>query len=182
MEHSPNASLSIAASRRATRCLHLVALAAALAPGACSDVGPGEPCGGVLMVDAKAVLPDTGIGARGNATIAFTESEPNRTLDETALIVWTFPPPNESFADAPPRVRVMADDGRIFLDLTATSAYQGSWYVRQMVPKGALRDSIVTAFKAGRVAVEFAQPNAARATTVRPTVRYAGRTPVVMCI
>jgi hypothetical protein len=128
------------------------------------------------------VLPDTGLGAGGQASIDFYESEPNRSLDETSLGVWTFPPANATFADNPPRVRLVTDDGRVFLDLESTSAYLGSWYVRQAIPNSPVRDETVSAFQAGLVIVEFsiAQP-VQKVTRLRPSIRFAGRTPVGIC-
>ena len=88
---------------------------------ACSEIpvldSRGTPCGGTRQVDAEAVFPDTGLGAGGRATVSFYESDPNRSLDETAIIVWTFPPANTTFTDNPPRVRVLTDGGKVFLDL-----------------------------------------------------------------
>jgi hypothetical protein len=149
---------------------------------ACTDfVNRGSPCGGTLQVDAEAVLPDTGLGAGGKANISFSET--NHTLDESSLIVWTFPPSNTTFTDSPPRVRVLTSDGRVFLDLQAMPAYIGSWYVLQPIPNGPLREEIVSAFQAGLGVVEFssAQPNQ-KVTRVRPDVRFAGRTPVLQCL
>jgi hypothetical protein len=125
------------------------------------------------------VLPDTGLGAGGQADISFHESEPGRSLDESALFIWTFPPTHTMFADGAPRVRLVTDDGKAFLDLQSTSAYLGSWYVRQAIPDGPVRDQIVSAFQAGLVIVEFssAQP-VQKVARVRPSVRFAGRTPV----
>ena len=123
---------------------------------ACTDfVNRGSPCGGTLQVDAAAVLPDTGLGAGGKANISFSET--NHTLDESSLIVWTFPPSNTTFTDSPPRVRVVTSDGKVFLDLQAMPAYIGSWYVLQPIPKGPLREEIVSAFQAGLGVVEVAR-------------------------
>jgi hypothetical protein len=162
----------------------LILLSSLLLANACANIlNRGTPCGGERNVDARAVLPDTGLGAGGDANISFNESDPNRSLDESSLIVWTFPPANTMFADNPPRVRVITDDGRVFLDLTATSAYLGSWYVRAPVAKGAIRDEIVAAFQNGLVTVEFSTSGPApKVTRVRPTVRFAGTTPVVLCV
>ena len=154
---------------------------------ACSEIpvldSRGTPCGGTRQVDAEAVFPDTGLGAGGRATVSFYESDPNRSLDETAIIVWTFPPANTTFADNPPRVRVLTDGGKVFLDLQSTSAYMGSWYVRQPIANGPLRDEIIAAFQTGIVIVELSSPQGVQKTTrVRPSVRFAGRTPVVICL
>jgi len=149
---------------------------------ACTDfLNRGSPCGGTLEVDAEAVLPDTGLGAGGKATISFSET--NHALDESSLIVWTFPPSNTTFADSPPRVRVLTTDGKVFLDLEATAAYMGSWYVRQTIPSGPVRDEIVSAFQSGLGVIEFsrAQPTQ-KLTRVRPDVRFAGRSPVLRCL
>ena len=151
-------------------------------PAACTDfVNRGSPCGGTLEVDAEAVLPDTGLGAGGKANISFSET--NHALDESSLIVWTFPPSNTTFTDGPPRVRVLTTDGRIFLDLEATAAYMGSWYVRRSIPSGPVRDEIVSAFQSGLGVIEFsrAQPTQ-KLTRVRPDVRFAGRSPVLRCL
>lgn len=150
---------------------------------ACSEfLNRGTPCGGVRSVDATATLPDTGLGAGGKANITFSESQPGRSLDETSLIVWTFPAPNAPFAGNPPRVRIFTDDGRVFLDVESTAAYQGSWYARALIPDTTVRDEIVAAFQNGRVSVEFSsgQP-ASKMTRVVPTITFAGRTPVVIC-
>ena len=149
---------------------------------ACTDLlNRGSPCGGTLEVDAEAVLPDTGLGAGGKANISFSET--NHALDESSLIVWTFPPSNTTFADSPPRIRVLATDGKVFLDLEATAAYMGSWYVRQTIPSGPVRDEIVSAFQSGLGVIEFsrAQPTQ-KLTRVRPDVRFAGRSPVLRCL
>jgi hypothetical protein len=149
---------------------------------ACTDfLSRGSPCGGTRQVDAAAVLPDTGLGAGGTATIGFSET--NSSVDEFSLIVWTFPPANTTFADNSPRVRIITDDGKVFLDLESTSAYLGSWYVRQTIPEDPVRDEIVSAFQAGLVTIEFARTQpVAKVTRVRPTVRFAGTTPVVRCL
>lgn len=151
---------------------------------ACSNVtSRGIPCGGTRQVSATAILPDTGLGAGGEASVTFRESEPNRERDETAVYVWTFPPSGTAFADAPPRVRVVTDDGRVFLDLPSWAAYQGSWYVRQAVVDGPVRDEIVAAFQAGIVMVEYSttQP-VPKVTRVRPEVHFAGRTERLRCV
>jgi len=149
---------------------------------ACTDLlNRGSPCGGTLEVDAEAVLPDTGLGAGGRASISFSET--NHALDESSLIVWTFPPSNTTFTDGPPRVRVLTTDGRIFLDLEATAAYMGSWYVRRSIPSGPVRDEIVAAFQSAVGVVEYSsrQPSQ-KVTRVRPDVRFAGRSPVLRCL
>ena len=154
----------------------------ALALSACANI-TGTPCGGTRQVDAQLVLPDTGLGAGGQANLGLTESDPGRSFDETSLIVWTFPPTSTGFADAPPRVRVIADDGTVFLDLSSTSAYQGSWYAREPIAGGPLRDQIVSAFAAGQVVVEYSSATGpAKVTRVRPIVRFAGTTPVLRCL
>jgi hypothetical protein len=129
------------------------------------------------------VLPDTGLGAGGTANVSFIESEPNRDLDDTWLIVWTSPAATRPFADDPPRVRVLTDDGRVFLDLQSTPAAAGSWYVKQAIAPGSVRDAIVAAFQAGQAVVEFSttQP-IEKVTRVRPIVRFAGRNPVAICL
>jgi hypothetical protein len=151
---------------------------------ACSDLtSRGSPCGGERQVSATAVLPDTGLGAGGEATISFVESDAHRSLDETALIVWTFPPTNASFSGNPPRVRIVTDDGRVFLDVQSTTAYLGSWYARAPIPNTPLRDEIVAAFQNGRVTIEFSSGELTPKTTrVQPAITFAGRTPVVMCL
>jgi hypothetical protein len=149
---------------------------------ACSELlNRGTPCGGVRSVDATATLPDTGLGAGGKANITFSESQPGRSLDETSLIVWTFPPTNASFPGNPPRVRILTDDGRVFLDVEANPAYQGSWYARAPIPDTAVRDEIVAAFQNGRVSVEFSTSQPTQKTRVVPTIAFAGRTPIVIC-
>src|SRR6185503_16662430 len=131
----------------------------------------------------RLTLPDTGLGAAGTANVGFHESEPNRTLDETAVYVWTFPAAGKPFADSPPRVRVVTDDGRVFVDVQSTLAYQGSWYVNQQIPDSSLRDQIVSAFQAGVVVIEFSSgDHVERVTRVRPDVHFAGRTPVLLCV
>lgn len=162
----------------------LTLLSSLVLSAACVDiVNRGTPCGGTRQVDAQAVLPDTGLGAGGQAGITFYESDPISNRDESSLIVWTFPPANTMFADSPPRVRLVTDDGTVFLDLESTSAYQGSWYVIQAIPNGPVRDQIVAAFQAGLVMIEFSSAQPVRKTTrVRPSVRFAGRTPVARCL
>lgn len=163
--------------------LRLTLLSSIVLSTACVDItNRGTPCGGTRRVDAQVVLPDTGLGAGGQANITFSESEPRSTLDESALIVWTFPPNNTMFADNPPRVRLVVDDGKVFLDRQSSSAYLGSWYVKEAIPPGAVRDQIVSAFAAGLVMVEFSsgQP-AMKVTRVRPNVRFAGRGEVLRC-
>jgi hypothetical protein len=167
--------------------MKLLRLTLSLAPPlatACSNlVNPGSPCGGTRQVDAQAVLPDTGLGAGGRANISFHESEPRSSLDESSLIVWTFPPDSATFAGGPPRVRVWTDDGRVFLDRQSSSAYLGSWYAREAIPDGSRRDEIVSAFQAGVVTVEFLDASPMpKVTRVRPSVRFAGRTPVLQCL
>ena len=149
----------------------------------CSDISGGSPCGGVLQVDAQVVLPDTGIGAGGQGSVGFHESEPG-ALDESSLIVWTFPPAGTTFTDSVPRVRILTDDGRIFLDVQSTSAYQGSWYAKEDIPHGSIRDSIVSAFQRGVVTIEFSGAPAVggKVTRVRPAIQFAGRTPRVLCV
>jgi hypothetical protein len=149
----------------------------------CSDINGGSPCGGVLQVDAQVVLPDTGIGAGGQASVDFNESEPG-AFDESSLIVWTFPPAGTTFADSVPRVRILTDDGRVFLDAQSTSAYQGSWYAKQDIPHGSIRDSIVSAFQQGVVTIEFSSAPAVggKVTRVSPAIQFAGRTPRAECL
>ena len=164
--------------------LRLTLLLSLLLTTACSEIfGRGSPCGGTRQVDAQVVLPDTGLGAGGRANLSFYESEPGRSLDETSMILWTFPPDGTAFTDAPPRVRVVTDDGRVFLDRRAGSAYLGSWYVREPIPTGPRRDEIVSAFQQAIVTVEFlgASP-AQKLTRVRPNVRFAGRSPILQCL
>jgi hypothetical protein len=134
-------------------------------------------------VQAQLVLPDTGIGAGGQGSVGFHESEAG-ALDESSLIVWTFPPAGTAFADSVPRVRILTDDGRVFLDVQSTPAYQGSWYAKQDIPHGSIRDSIVSAFQQGVVTIELSSAPATggKATRVRPTIQFAGRTPRVTCI
>ena len=167
------------------RCRQLSSLSVLLLVAACKPImfADGTPCGGNRMVRAEAALPDTGIGAGGLARIDFLESESISSLDESSLFIWTFPPPNTSFADSPPRVRVTTADGRVFLDREAGPAYQGSWYLKAFIPKGQLRDEIVAAFQDGVVTVEFstAQPSM-RVTRVQPIVSFAGRNPVLQCV
>lgn len=147
----------------------------------CSDVTGGSPCGGVLQVDAQVVLPDTGIGAGGQGSVGFYESEPLQ-FDESSLIVWTFPPAGTTFADSVPRVRILTDDGRVFMDVQSTSAYQGSWYAKRDIPHGSIRDSIVSAFQQGVVAIELSSAVSGKVTRARPTIRFAGRTPRAVCV
>lgn len=164
--------------------LRLTLLYSIVLSTACVEItNRGTPCGGTRRVDAQAVLPDTGLGAGGQAAITFYESEPRSTVDESALFVWTFPPNNTMFADSPPRVRLVVDDGNVLLDRQSSSAYLGSWYVREGIPSGAVRDQIVSAFAAGLVMVEFSggQP-ATKVTRVRPEVRFAGRDQVLRCV
>src|SRR5262249_45266788 len=143
--------------------------------GACGDfTNHGVPCGNTRMVDARVTLPDTGLGAGGDAGIGFSESVPGLGLDESNLIVWTFPPANPMFADDPPRVRLVTDGGTVLLDLQSTSAYQGSWYVRQAIPHGDIRDVIVSAFQMGSVTLEFSSGGNQKVTRVRPNVSFAG--------
>ena len=165
--------------------LRLMLLSPLMFPvAACSEfTNRSTPCGGTLQVDATVALPDTGLGAGGSGNVSFFESEADRTPDDTALGVWTFPPANTTFADGPPRVRVLTDDGRVFLDLQSTSAFLGSWYVLQPIRDHALREEIVAAFHAKRVVVEFVRTQPEQKTTrVRPDVRFAGRTPVLRCV
>ena len=149
----------------------------------CSDINGGSPCGGVLQVDAQVVLPDTGIGAGGQGSVGFHESWPGQ-FDESTLIVWTFPPTGTTFTDSVPRVRILTDDGRVFLDVQSTPAYQGSWYAKQDIPHGSIRDSIVAAFQRGAVAVEFSSATVVggKVTKVRPAIQFAGRTPRALCV
>ena len=63
--------------------------------------------------------------------------------------------------------RILTDDGRVFLDLQSTSAYQGSWYVKQDIPHGSIRDDIVSAFQQCIVTVEFSSVTAAGKVTPR---------------
>jgi hypothetical protein len=149
----------------------------------CSEITRGSPCGGVLAVEAQVVLPDTGIGAGGQASVGFHESEPG-AFDESSLIVWTFPRAGTTFTDSVPRVRILTDDGRIFLDVQSTPAYQGSWYAKQDIPHGSIRDSIVSAFQQGVAAIEFSSTPAVggKVTRVRPTIQFAGRTPQALCV
>lgn len=164
---------------RKMKVTQLLLLSALVATTACSE---GTPCGGTRSVDAQAVLPDTGLGASGKASVSFTESEPNRP-DYTSLIVWTFPAANMTFTDGPPRVRLVADDGRVFLDAESSLAYQGSWYAKTAIPDGVIRDEIVAAFRANQVTVEFQSVQSGqRLTRVRPTVQFAGKQPVYQCI
>lgn len=164
--------------------LHLTLLSSIVLSTACVEItNRGIPCGGTRRVDAQVTLPDTGLGAGGQASISFHESEPRSTLDESALGVWTFPPNNTLFADNPPRVRLVVDDGTVLLDRESSSAYLGSWYVREAIPDGSVRDQIVLAFAAGLVMVEFASgPPAMKVTRVRPNVRFAGRDEVSRCL
>jgi hypothetical protein len=53
----------------------------------------------------------------------------------------------------------------VFLDLQSTSAYMGSWYVRQPIPNGSLRDEIIAAFQTGIVVVELSSPQGVQKTT-----------------
>ena len=150
---------------------------------ACSDLTRGAPCGGGRSAEATAVLPDTGLGAGGTASITYHESDPQSTLYESSLIVWTFPAAGAAFADSAARVRVVTDDGRVLLDRQSIPAYAGSWYAIDSIPNEALRDAIVSAFQTGAVVVEFSRTQPVPGVTrVRPTVRFAGRTPVVMCL
>ena len=163
--------------------LRLTLLATLSLSISCSDINDGSPCGGVLQVDAQVVLPDTGIGAGGQASVSFHESEPG-AFDESSLIVWTFPPAGTMFIDSVPRVRILTDHGSVFLDVQSTSAYQGSWYAKQDIPHGSIRDSIVSGFHNGVVTIEFSSTPAVsgKATRLRPTVQFAGRTPRTTCI
>lgn len=164
--------------------LRLTLLSSLVLSTACVEItNRGTPCGGTRRVDAQAVLPDTGLGAGGQANVSFYESEPRGTLDETALVVSTFPPTNSVFVDNPPRVRLVVDDGSVLLDGQSSSAYLGSWYVKQAIPTDAAREKIVSAFSAGLVMVEYStgQP-ALKVTRVRPTVRFAGRDEVARCL
>ena len=161
----------------------LTFLSSLLLSSGCLDITRGIPCGGQRQVDAFAVLPDTGLGARGQAAVTFSESDPERSLDETSLSVWTFPSANTTFADSPPRVRLVTDDGRVFLDVQSGTAYEGSWSAKQKIPKGPAREEIVAAFDRGIVTVEFSNAlPVPKVTRVRPTVRFAGRTPVLQCL
>ena len=173
-------------ARRRTRMnrLRLTFLSAFVLSTACVDITQrGIPCGGTRRVDAQAVLPDTGLGAGGQATVSFFESEPRGTLDETALAVSTFPPTNTMFADNPPRVRLVVDDGSVLLDGQSTSAYLGSWFVKEAIPTDAIREKIVSAFSAGLVMVEYSTGHpAVKVTRVRPIVRFAGRDEVFRCL
>lgn len=150
---------------------------------ACTDFTRGSPCGGTRQLDAQAVLPDTGLGAGGRANISFFESERVGISDESSLGVWTYPRDSTPFADGPPRVRVVTDDGKVFLDRQAITASGGSWYTREPVPPGPRRDEIITAFQNGAVMVEFldASPKQ-RVTRARPVVRFAGRNPIGLCL
>jgi hypothetical protein len=142
----------------------------------------GTPCGGGRQVDAELTLPDTGLGAGGKAQVDFNESKAP-SLPEASMTVWAFPPTNSMFADAPPRVRVVTDGGQVFLDLQSTTAYQGSWAARQSIPDGPIRDEIVGAFQRGIVTVEFLDASPAqKIARVRPTVLFAGTTPVLRCL
>lgn len=149
----------------------------------CTEIVRGSPCGGTRQVDAQAVLPDTGLGAGGTANISFFEAEPRGTSDDTSLGVWTYPRESKPFADGPPRVRVVTDDGKVFLDRQTIAASGGSWYAREPVPPGSRRDEIITAFQNGAVMVEFldASPKQ-KVTRARPIVRFAGSTPVLRCL
>lgn len=165
--------------------LRVVSLASLLLSSACADIvsGGGEPCGGMRQVDAQAVLPDTGVGARGKGSVGFVESEPSGSRDETSLFVWLFPVPDSSFAGSPPRMRLVTGDGRVFLDQQSTSAYLGSWYARQSVSPGPVRDDIVSAFQAGLVLLElWSADSVQKVTRIPVSVRFAGRMPVAICL
>jgi hypothetical protein len=124
-----------------------------------------------------------GLGAGGQGSVGFNESEPGRGLDESSIIVWILPPDSTIFVENLPRIQVITDDGRVFVDREAMSGYLGSWSVRQPIPNTPLRDEIVAAFKAGQLTAEFSrtQPEP-KFTRVRPTVRFAGTTPVLRCV
>ena len=163
----------------------VVSIASLLLASACADivVGGGEPCGGTRQVDAQVVLPDTGVGAGGQGSLGFVEAEPNGSRDEASLFIWLFPLADAPFAGSPPRMRLVTDDGRVFLDQQSTSAAFGSWYARQAVSPGPVRDEIVSAFQAGLVLLELSSVDPGqKVTRITVRVRFAGRTPVATCL
>lgn len=171
-------------TRFLTRTATLIASSSVLFCIGCIDyfISQSKPCGGTRQVDAHVTLPDTGLGARGAGSVGFSESEAGRNLDETALYVWIFPPTGTVFADNAPDVRIVTDDGQVLMNERSGVAYQGSWSVRRGIRDEALRATIIRAFQEGRVSVEFSttQP-VPRLTRVRPTVRFAGKAPVLQC-
>ena len=83
---------------------------------ACSGVSSfGAPCGGGQFADAYAFLPDSGINAGDTIRVVFIQHD---TQELTELVIWNLGPFASGAIDpAPnPRVRIVADDGRVLLD------------------------------------------------------------------
>lgn len=116
---------------------------------ACGGVSSfGAPCGGGQFADAHAFLPNSGINAGDTIRVVFTQHD---TQELTELVIWHLGPSAPGAIDpAPdPRVRIVADDGRVLLDSLGSRYNQPenrynepTWHVFTWVRDASLRNAV----------------------------------------
>jgi hypothetical protein len=168
----------------------LLLFAAAVLLIACNGAADfGGPCGGGQYADARALLPDSGINAGDTLLVVFTQHD---TQELAELVIWHLWPFASGVIDtAPdPRVRVVADDGRVLLDSTGSRYDQPenrfdrpTWYVFTWIRDANLRNGLYEGFVNQTLWIELWRVGApAPGTRVRLRTDHAGVSPMATCL
>lgn len=151
----------------------------------------GAPCGGAQHAAARAVLPDTGINAKGEVLVVLSQRDPELIGELTDVAVWHLWPAGAApDAEPDPRVRLVRDDGRVLLD-TLGSRYdqptntfsRPTWAVLQTFKSADRRNALFQGFQDQTLWVELWQRDAVQpGTRVRLRTESANVTPKATCL
>lgn len=157
---------------------------------ACSGAASfGAPCGGAQSAEARAFLPDTGINAGDTLLVVFTQHD---TQELSELVIWHLWPFASGAIDPEPdpRVRVIADNGRVLLDSIGSRFNQPenknnrpTWYIFTWIREAGLRNALYAGLRDETLAIELSRPTAtAPGTRVRIRTARAGISPMATCL
>lgn len=148
----------------------------------------GGPCGGGQYADAHAILPDTGINDGDTLRVVFVQHD---TQELSELVVWHMWPFATGVIDLEPdpRVRIVADDGRVLLDSIGSRYNQPenknnrpTWYSFSWIRDAKLRNGLYEGLRDQTLWIELWRVDAAApGTRVRLNTDRAGVSPMATC-
>jgi hypothetical protein len=183
-------AISLNARRPVRALLATAGVAAGLTGCSMFTVGErGETCGNAQSAFARAMLPDTGIGAATEIQVGLTQFDPFLIGEEADVSVQHLWPSNRGVNPEPdPRVRLVRDDGRVLLDTLSTRSLPGTpnrstWIVVQRFSNAERRNALFQAIRDSTLTVELWRRDATQpGTRARLRTTQANISPISRCL
>jgi hypothetical protein len=143
----------------------------------------GGPCGRNQQAVATVALPDTGISAGYQIQVAFIQHDPDLTEERSEVsIQHQWPVPADRDTVPSPRVRLLDEAGRVYIDTLGTRRGPAAWSVHHWIGDAATRNALYDAFATERLWLELWRAEAGLGTRVRLTTKEATVNPPIRCL